>query len=79
LGISVVISTFHRLDRLRSAISSVLSQPDVEVEVVVVDDTPERSAEGIVDEFRDSGLPLKDRSSIFSMTMTRCRMDITPQ
>jgi glycosyltransferase involved in cell wall biosynthesis len=51
---STVIPTFRRPDLLVEAIDSVLRQRDVSVEVLVVDDSPEGSAEQAVRAFGDS-------------------------
>jgi glycosyltransferase involved in cell wall biosynthesis len=48
--VSVVIPTFRRPALLKEAIKSVLAQ-HVQVEIIVIDDCPERSAEPIVDSF----------------------------
>ena len=45
--ISVIIPTFRRPDALMRAIASTF-EPDLDVEVIVIDDSPERSAEPIV-------------------------------
>jgi glycosyltransferase involved in cell wall biosynthesis len=50
---SVVMPTFRRPAELRIAISSVLAQAGVEVEVIVADDSPERSAEAVVSSLQD--------------------------
>jgi glycosyltransferase involved in cell wall biosynthesis len=47
-GVSVVIPTFRRLGPLREAIESALGQTGVDVEVIVVDDSPEGSAREMV-------------------------------
>ena len=47
-GVSVVIPTFRRLGPLREAIDSALAQEGVDVEVIVVDDSPEGSARDMV-------------------------------
>jgi GT2 family glycosyltransferase len=44
----VIIPTFRREEYLRQALSSVFAQRDVTVTVIVVDDSPEHSAEGTV-------------------------------
>jgi glycosyltransferase involved in cell wall biosynthesis len=49
----VVIPTFRREEYLRQALCSVLTQQDVIVTVIIVDDSPEHSAEGIVRELDD--------------------------
>jgi GT2 family glycosyltransferase len=54
IDFSVVIPTFRRPDELAEAISSALRQQDVSVEVVVVDDSPEGSAEDVVRSLADS-------------------------
>ena len=51
---SVVMPTFRRPAELREAIASVLSQQGVTVEVIVVDDSPEGSAQPTVDAIADS-------------------------
>jgi GT2 family glycosyltransferase len=54
IEVSVVIPTFRRPALLREAIASVHAQKGVAVEVVVVDDSPEGSAEAVAHEFGDS-------------------------
>lgn len=49
--ISVIIPTFRRPGPLREAIDSVLKQSPVAVEVVVVDDCPDRSAQWLETEY----------------------------
>ena len=56
MDFSIVIPTFRRSAHLREAIGSVLCQKDVTFEVVVIDDSPEGSAESVVREFADSRL-----------------------
>jgi glycosyltransferase involved in cell wall biosynthesis len=51
--ISVVIPTFRRPKPLREAIASVLGQTGVSVEIIVVDDSPEASAQGVVEDIGD--------------------------
>ncbi|TYL92017.1 glycosyltransferase family 2 protein [Bradyrhizobium rifense] len=48
IDFTVVVPTFRRPDQLREAISSVLGQREAEIEIIVVDDSPERSAEAVV-------------------------------
>jgi glycosyltransferase involved in cell wall biosynthesis len=50
----VVIPTFRREEYLREALHSVLTQEQISVIVVVVDDSPEHSAEGVVRTLADS-------------------------
>jgi glycosyltransferase involved in cell wall biosynthesis len=52
-GVSVVIPTFRRLGPLEEAIRSALGQTGVDVEVIVVDDSPEGSAREAVLAFDD--------------------------
>jgi glycosyltransferase involved in cell wall biosynthesis len=52
-GVSVVIPTFRRLGPLHEAIESALAQEGVDVEVIVVDDSPEGSARETVSGLRD--------------------------
>jgi glycosyltransferase involved in cell wall biosynthesis len=54
IDFSVVIPTFRRASELIAAISSVLRQHDVTIEVFVIDDSPEGSAEEAVRGFGDS-------------------------
>ena len=54
LDVSVVIPTFRRPALLREAIASVRAQTGVEVELIVVDDSPEGSAAAVAGEFADS-------------------------
>lgn len=49
--ISVIIPTFRRPKLLAEAIESVLAQGGVETEIIVVDDSPEKSAEDVVKGF----------------------------
>jgi glycosyltransferase involved in cell wall biosynthesis len=51
--ISVIIPTFRRPALLREAIGSALSQERVAAELVVLDDSPEGSAEEVVSELAD--------------------------
>ena len=51
-GVSVVIPTFRRLGPLQEAIESALHQQGVDVEVIVVDDSPEGSARDAVLAYR---------------------------
>lgn len=53
-GVSVVIPTFRRHGPLREAIESALAQHGVDVEVIVVDDSPEGSAREVVEAIGDS-------------------------
>jgi glycosyltransferase involved in cell wall biosynthesis len=48
IDVSVVIPTFRRPEQLRKAIESALGQNGVTTEVLVVDDSPEGSAQNIV-------------------------------
>jgi glycosyltransferase involved in cell wall biosynthesis len=52
--ISVIIPTFRRPRQLQDAISSVLRQTSANIDVLVVDDSPEGSARPIIDEVQDS-------------------------
>jgi len=54
IDFSVVIPTFRRPRELIEAISSVLRQQDVVLEILVIDDSPEGSAEEAVRELRDT-------------------------
>jgi GT2 family glycosyltransferase len=51
---SVVIPTFRRRGPLRQAIASALGQTDVSVEIIVVDDSPEASAQEVVERIGDA-------------------------
>jgi glycosyltransferase involved in cell wall biosynthesis len=51
--VSVIIPTFRRPAELREAVLSVLSQPEVDLEVIVVDDSPEGSAQEVIDAIAD--------------------------
>ena len=50
---SVIIPTFRRPQELPTAIASVLAQSGVEVEVFVIDDSPEGSAQAFVEAYDD--------------------------
>ncbi|WFU79150.1 glycosyltransferase [Bradyrhizobium sp. CIAT3101] len=54
IDFTVVIPTFRRPNELREAVTSVIGQHDVEIEIIVVDDSPERSAEPIIASINDS-------------------------
>jgi glycosyltransferase involved in cell wall biosynthesis len=51
--LSVVIPTFRRPQLLSETLGSVLAQPGVKLEVIVVDDSPEGSAREVVARLRD--------------------------
>ena len=51
--VSVVIPTFHREQQVVAAVRSALAQRDVDVEVIVVDDSAERSARCAVEAIDD--------------------------
>lgn len=53
IDFSVIIPTFRRPVELRCAILSALEQTGVEIEILVVDDSPERSAETVVTSLQD--------------------------
>jgi GT2 family glycosyltransferase len=54
VDLSVIIPTFRRPDALFEAVSSVLRQPGASVEVFVIDDSPEASAEQVIRRIGDS-------------------------
>jgi glycosyltransferase involved in cell wall biosynthesis len=54
IDFSVVIPTFRRPTELVEAISSVLRQRDATIEVFVIDDSPEGSAEEVIKGLRDA-------------------------
>ena len=54
IDFSVVIPTFRRPDKLIEAITSVLRQDGVTVEIFVIDDSPEGSAEAAIQSLRDT-------------------------
>jgi GT2 family glycosyltransferase len=54
IDFSVVIPTFRRPTELIEAISSVLRQHDVTIEIIVIDDSPEGSAEEAIRGISDS-------------------------
>lgn len=53
MDFSVVVPTFQRPKALRDAVSSVLNQSGVSVEVIVVDDSPEDSAREVIESIND--------------------------
>lgn len=53
IDFSVVIPTFRRQEELKEAMASVLGQAGVTLEVLVVDDSPEGSAQETVEGLRD--------------------------
>jgi glycosyltransferase involved in cell wall biosynthesis len=54
IDISVIIPTFRRPGQLSEAIASVLGQTGVTVEVIVIDDSPEASAEDVIGRIGDA-------------------------
>lgn len=54
IDFSVVIPTFRRPELLAEALASVLRQRDVTLEIIVVDDSPEGSAEHLVKGMADA-------------------------
>lgn len=54
IDISVVIPTFRRPKPLREAIASALGQTGVSVEIIVIDDSPEASAQEVVERVGDA-------------------------
>jgi GT2 family glycosyltransferase len=54
IDFSVIIPTFRRERQLIEAISSVLRQPNFAIEIIVIDDSPDGSAEKTVKELQDS-------------------------
>ncbi len=54
IDFSVVIPTFRRRSELAEAITSVLSQQEVTLEILVVDDCPDGSAQNVVDGLHDT-------------------------
>jgi glycosyltransferase involved in cell wall biosynthesis len=53
IDVSVIIPTFHREKLLLDSIHSVLAQPNVSVEVIVLDDSEEGSAQPYIEELVD--------------------------
>ena len=53
MDISVVIATFQRPKELAETLASVLKQRGVSIEIVVVDDSPEGSAQEVVNNAQD--------------------------
>jgi len=54
IDFSVVIPTYRRIKELGEALTSVLQQPGVTLEITVIDDCPDGSARDVVDALRDS-------------------------
>jgi glycosyltransferase involved in cell wall biosynthesis len=54
MDVSVIIATYRRPQQLRAALSSVLSQPGISLEVIVVDDCPQSSAQDVVGKLGDA-------------------------
>jgi glycosyltransferase involved in cell wall biosynthesis len=53
VDISVIVPTFRRVEPLKRALASALSQPGASIEIFVVDDSPESSAAEAVAGFHD--------------------------
>jgi glycosyltransferase involved in cell wall biosynthesis len=62
IDISVVIPTFRREKQLLEAIDSVLSQSDVSLEIIVVDDSPDGSARAAVATVTDARVQYMQRA-----------------
>jgi glycosyltransferase involved in cell wall biosynthesis len=56
IDFSIIIPTFRRPSELLMTITSVLAQRGIEMEVFVIDDCPEGSAQGLVESLNDSRL-----------------------
>jgi glycosyltransferase involved in cell wall biosynthesis len=54
IDISIIIPTFRRPRQLGEAIASVLGQTGISVEIIVIDDSPEASAQGVVEGLGDA-------------------------
>jgi len=54
IDVSVVIPTVCRPRELAEALDSVLSQEEISLEIIVVDDSPDRVARAVVEKFTDS-------------------------
>jgi len=54
VDVSVIIPTFRRPALLREALQSALGQEGVDVEVIVIDDSPEGSAREVVEGLKDA-------------------------
>src|SRR5215471_18860098 len=52
--ISVIIPTYRRPRELAESIASALGQAGAVVEIIVVDDSPEGSAQEVVEQFQDN-------------------------
>lgn len=62
IDVSVVIPTFRRERELQEAVDSVLAQAGVSVEVIVVDDSPEGSADATVAAIADRRVQYRRRA-----------------
>ena len=60
--ISVIIPTYNRLDYLKEAIASVVSQTYTNLEIIVSDDCSAESPASLVDSFQDNRLRLRRNS-----------------
>lgn len=56
LDVSVIIPTFRREKELKEAVTSVLAIRDLRLELLVSDDSPERSAKATLEVFKDDRL-----------------------
>ena len=54
IDVSVVVPTFRRPELLREALATALAQEGVSLEIIVVDDSPEGSAEAVVEQLGDA-------------------------
>ena len=54
MDVSIIIPTYRRPKELAEALSSILSQQDISLEIIVVDDSPDQSARHAVHAFSDS-------------------------
>ncbi len=61
--LSIIVPTYHREQELREAVSSALSLTALRIEVIVVDDSPEASAEPVIRAMDDPRLSYRRRQN----------------
>jgi glycosyltransferase involved in cell wall biosynthesis len=63
VDISVIIPTFRRPKQLAEALSSALSQSGFSLEVIVLDDSPDGSAQSVVEKLKDPRIQFAKRDN----------------
>ena len=71
--LSVIVPTYHREEELREAVASALALTSLQIEVIVVDDSPEASAEPVIRAIDDPRLSYRRRQNAVGGRPARIR------